>query len=204
VVEPDLARSRGARGSEMLARREVLAVGSPRRAVHQAEGLLGDLPGPAPVALDHPDIVAAGAIARERDALAVRAEAGLFVPGHALRQDPGLASGEGQQVEVAEQVEHDLATIRADVHRHPGAGPDVERNLSLGARSGVHLPRPVLRHARGRPSRCGAHRPGLAFAPLGLAGFVCPGGRWEQEQAGARDRNRPREGASEHGGPREE
>src|SRR5260370_40856344 len=83
MVQPDLAGPEGAARGEVLAAGHVLAVGSPGRAVEQTERLFAERLQIAAVALHHPEIVAAPAIAGERDRAPLRPEARLHVPGHA-------------------------------------------------------------------------------------------------------------------------
>ncbi len=142
VVEPHLAGAEGALGGEVLAGDDVLAVGRPGRAVEQAERLLGDRARVRAVAVDEPDVVAAPLVAGEGDRLAVRAVAGLHLPGDVMGERPRLAAGDRDRVEIAQQVEGDLLAVRADVEVQPGPLGDVDRHL--GRRSGRLVDVPLL------------------------------------------------------------
>src|SRR4030095_6246195 len=107
VIEPDLARAERARAGVVLARRDELRVGRPGGAVREAEALLRHLLRVLAVAAHDPDVVAAGAFGREGDPLAVGRVARLHVPGDAGGERAGLAAGEGDRVDVAEEVERD-------------------------------------------------------------------------------------------------
>ncbi len=141
VVQPDLARAQRARAGEVLARRDVLAVGRPGRRVEQAEVFLRDGLGVGAVGVHHPHVVAAARIADVGDAPAVRRPARLHLERDGMGQRHGLAAGDRQRVEVAQQVEHQALAVGADVHRHPGAGArvDVDRGLRPGRMVDVPL-----------------------------------------------------------------
>ncbi len=145
VIEPDLARAERARAGVVLARRDELRVGRPGGAVRQAEALLRHLLRVLPVAVHDPDVVAARAVGRERDPLAVRRIARLHVPRDAGRQRPRLAAPERDRVDVAEKVEDDLLPVRRHVERHPRAGRQVERDgVVVGIRRVRHVPLRLL------------------------------------------------------------
>src|SRR5690606_4634402 len=109
VVEPQLAGAQRARGREVLAGDDVLAVRRPGRIVDQAEAFTGDLARIAAVGGHRPDVVAAAAVGGEGDAAAVGRPARLDVPGTAGSGTGGGATGDGHAVEVAKQREHELA-----------------------------------------------------------------------------------------------
>jgi hypothetical protein len=140
VIEPDLARAEGALGGEVLAGDEVLGVGRPVRLVEQAEGFLRHLLRLGAVAIHDPDVVAAGAVTRERDPLSVRRVARLHVPGDAGGQGLGIASRHRNRVDVAEEVEGDLVAVRTDIERKPRALGHINRDVVLRAGRVVDIP----------------------------------------------------------------
>jgi hypothetical protein len=140
VIDPHLARAEGALGGEMLARDDVLAVGTPIGRIDEAEGLLGDLLRIGAVPLHVPDVVAAGAVGGERDPLAVRRVARLHVPGDAAGERLRLAAADRNGVEVAEEIEHDLFPIRADVDAHPRPRGYIDRHVMRGTGRIVDVP----------------------------------------------------------------
>ncbi|EAU61692.1 hypothetical protein STIAU_2889, partial [Stigmatella aurantiaca DW4/3-1] len=151
VVEPHLARAQRAPGGEVLARHEVLAVRRPGGAVEQAEGLLRHGARVRAIPLHDPQVVAATPVAREGDGGAIRAVAGLHVPGGPRGEGLRLAAGDGQRVEVPQQVEDELVPLGAHVHAHPGALGDIEGHLGGGEAGRVDVP--GGRRGRGRRGR---------------------------------------------------
>src|SRR6185503_217180 len=104
----------------------------PRRAVDEPAPLARDLLRVLPVRIDRPDVPQAVAIARDRDALAVGAEAGLHVEGRAAgdaRRLRAAAPADRHYVDVAEQIEDDALAVGADVDVHPRAFGRVEGQL---------------------------------------------------------------------------
>src|SRR5213075_1392131 len=93
-----------------LARDEELAVRRPGRLVEQAERLLRHLLRVRSVAIHDPDVVAAGAVAGEGDPFAVRAVTRLHVPLDARGQRLRFAAGDGNGVDVAEEIEGDFVS----------------------------------------------------------------------------------------------
>ena len=120
----------------MPPRIDIGAIGRPCRAVHEpallARDLRGILPCILPCEVDRPDVPQPIAVARHRDALAVRTETRLHVEHRAARQAPGggRAAGDGNEVDVAEQVEHHLRAVGADVDVHPRALARIEGRAS--------------------------------------------------------------------------
>ena len=110
----------------MLAGDQVLPIGRPDRIVEQAEILLGYLQGRGAVAIHHPDVVGPAAIAGKADQVSVRAEAGLHLEGQAAGQQPGFAAADRHDVDIAQKIEHDLFSVRADIEVHPTAFADRE------------------------------------------------------------------------------
>uniref|UniRef100_A0A0N4Z2Z0 BON domain-containing protein n=1 Tax=Parastrongyloides trichosuri TaxID=131310 RepID=A0A0N4Z2Z0_PARTI len=140
VVHPHLARAQRARGGEVLAPDDELAVRRPGGGVQQAEGLAGHLARVGAVAVHDPQVVAARAVRGEGDETAVRRIARLHVPGDARGDGAGFAAADRHHIDVAQQVEDDLAPVGADVQRHPGAFVDVDVDVALGADGVLHVP----------------------------------------------------------------
>ncbi len=122
------------------------------------------------VALHHPEVVAAAAVAREGDGLPVRAVARLEVPGHAVGERLRLAAGDGQGVEVTEQVEDELISAWAHVHAHPRALGDVDGYVGGGHVRSVDVPvgGARVRGTRGRRRRARVHLGGLGGLASGV------------------------------------
>src|SRR5690606_29779798 len=86
-------------------------------------------------------VFAAATVRGEGDEPAVRRIARLHVPGDARSDGAGFAAADGHHIDVAQQVEDDLAAVRADVDSHPGAFIDVDVDVALGAAGRVlHIP----------------------------------------------------------------
>ena len=151
VIHPQLARAERAFAGEMLATDEVLAIRRPRRIIEQAEVFLADLECIAATCRHAPQVVAAAAIRGEGDFAAVRREARLHIPGRTRADAFGIAACDGQQVEIAEQIENDLLAIRTHVEVHPGAFVHAEANRLGGTVIGIDIP--------------------LGFLLLGILGF---------------------------------
>ena len=129
VVEPYLAGAERALRGEMLFRHDIIAIGRPARLVEQAELFLGQLALVRPVGIHDPDIVAATAIAGERDARPVGREARLHFPGQPLG-DPGWRTARDRhRVAVAQQRESQAAPVGRDVDIHPRAFVGTDWNL---------------------------------------------------------------------------
>src|SRR5688500_665797 len=79
VEHPDLAGTERSLLHEVPARVDVLAVRRPGGAVDEPALLARDLPGILALGIDRPDVPQPVAIARDRDAPAVRTAAGLHV-----------------------------------------------------------------------------------------------------------------------------
>src|SRR5207342_2530862 len=110
------------RRGEMLARDDEVAVRRPVGLVERAEVFLGYLAWARSVSADGPDIVAAAAVGGECDLLPVRRIARLHVPGIATGKRPRLAAFDRNHIEVAQQVERNLASVRGHVEAKPGPG----------------------------------------------------------------------------------
>ena len=151
VVEPQLARAQRAAGRKVLPRDQVPAIGGPDSVVEQAEVLLGDLLGVGAVGRHRPDVVAARAVGREREARAVGREARLEVERGAGREAPRGAALDGQQVQVAQQVEHDRPPVGAHVEVHPRPLGGGEADGFRGAVGRGHVP--GVRHLGGGVGR---------------------------------------------------
>uniref|UniRef100_A0A0N4Z8I7 LigA n=1 Tax=Parastrongyloides trichosuri TaxID=131310 RepID=A0A0N4Z8I7_PARTI len=149
VVHPHLARAQRARRGEVLAADDELAVRRPVGLGQQAEGLVRHLFGVGAVAIHDPQVVAAAPVRGEGDGAAVRRIFGLHVPGHARGDGAGLAAADGHDIDVAQQVENDLAAVRADVQRHPGALGDVDGGVVRRARRVLDVPLRLVRRGRG-------------------------------------------------------
>jgi hypothetical protein len=105
----------------MLAGDEVIAVGGPGGIVEKSGIFFGNLPRLGAVGIHYPDVVAATRVAREGYKFPVGAEFWLD-----LKRDPaaerfGFSAGDRHDVDVAQQIEHDLFSIRAYVEVHPGS-----------------------------------------------------------------------------------
>src|SRR5690606_27289586 len=105
VVHPHLAGAQRARGGEVLAADDELAVGRPGRGVQKADGLVRHLTRVGAVAVHDPQVVAARAVRGEGDEAAVRRIARLHVPGDARGDGARLAAGDRHHIDVAQQVE---------------------------------------------------------------------------------------------------
>ncbi len=127
VVEPELALARALFGGD-----HVVAVGGPLGGLIGAGLAPRDLDGVALVERDDVDRFAAAAVGGEDDARAVGAEARLAVEGHAPGERSGGAAGDGQGVEVAEEVEDEGLAVGADVDRHPRAFGEAGRDGAAG------------------------------------------------------------------------
>ncbi len=102
VIEPDLARAQRPPRREVLARRDEFAVGTPHGRVEQAKIFVRHRFGVAAVTIHDPDVVAATAVAGERDRLPVGAVTRLHVPGESGGQSRGLAAVDRDRVQVAQ------------------------------------------------------------------------------------------------------
>ena len=140
VVHPHLAGPERAARGEMLSTHDKLAVRRPVGLVQQTEALVADLGRVRPVAVHHPDVVAAAAVRGEGDLTAVRRIFGLHVPGDAAGDDPGLAARDRHHIDVAQQVEDDFTSVGTDVQRHPGAFGDVQRNIARRSGRSLDVP----------------------------------------------------------------
>mmetsp|Transcript_1092 Transcript_1092/g.2944 ORF Transcript_1092/g.2944 Transcript_1092/m.2944 type:complete len:212 (-) Transcript_1092:672-1307(-) len=105
----------------MLARQQVFAARVPGWVVQHPEVFLGDGMRLAAIGVHDPEVVAAARVAQIGDALAIRREAGLLLPGDGMGQGLGLTAGDRQGVEVTQQVEDQGLAVGADVDAHPGA-----------------------------------------------------------------------------------
>ena len=110
----------------MFSNEDVLTIGRPGRAIDQAIVLFGYLPSVFSVRVHYPDVVSAVAIGCESDQLAVRAEARLTLPGNAAGEELGFAATDWHPVDVSQNIEDNLLTIRRDIAAHPGAFVGVE------------------------------------------------------------------------------
>jgi hypothetical protein len=125
----------------MLAGDDVLAVGRPVRLIQQAERLFRHLFRVTAVARDRPDVVAGSAITRERDPFSVRVVLRLHVPCDSARERARFASSHRDHIEVSEQIEDDLPSVRTDVDRCPGDLRRVDRDfLRRRGHRCVHVP----------------------------------------------------------------
>ena len=118
VVQPDVVhradRHPGLRGDD------VIAVGSPLGRGVQVLVALGERAGVRPIGVADPDVLRARAIGEEHDLLAVGRVAGLRVERGPRSDPPRVASRQRQQIQVAEQLEHDGVTVGRHIERDPG------------------------------------------------------------------------------------
>ena len=126
VVHPDPATARLAPscGHILQLDEDVLAVGGPGRLDGASRHVAEHLAWAGAVRVHQPQVVLPPPVADERDGLAIGRIAGMVVRGNpgARGQELGLAAPIcGDAVDVAQKVEDDPATVRRDVHRHPGA-----------------------------------------------------------------------------------
>ena len=168
----------------MPAGEDVVAVGRPRRAVDEPAPLARHLFRVLPLRIHRPDVPQPVTVARERDALAVGAEARLHVEGGPAR-DPCRRrrprSSDRHHVDVAEQIEDHLPAVGADVEVHPRAFGGVEGDLLGRPEVRVHVPLLGIRpcccvhrslaevEARGRQMK----QP-RGSRPRQLTFFICP------------------------------
>ena len=140
VIHPHLAGPQRPGRGEVFARHDELAVRRPVGRVQQTEALVRHLRRVRPVAVHDPDIVAAVTVGGEGDLRPVRRIFRLHVPGDAGCDGPRLAAADRHDVDVAQQVKDDLAAVRADVQRHPGAFGDVDGRVVRRARRVLYVP----------------------------------------------------------------
>ena len=72
------------------------------------------------VRIDEPEILAAGAIADKHDRFAIGRESRLAIEARSAGDARGGATGYRNRVQIAQHIEHDRATIRREIERHPG------------------------------------------------------------------------------------
>ena len=159
MVHPDLARTEGAPGGEVLLGHDVLAIRAPACLVEQAEALIGELALVAAVAVHDPDVVAAAAVGREGDPPAIGGETRLGFVRQAFGDPRRRTPADRHCVDVAQQVEDQGPPVGADIQVHPGAFLDRNRHLA-------HL------HSR----RCGDVPFGRILGVLGMRGGGKGGG----------------------------
>ena len=150
VINPDLARAQRALRRKVFARRYVAAIRRPVRVVEQPEILFCELPWLGPVRIHDPDVVAAAGIGGERDLGAVWRVARLPRPCQAAVDPRRLAAGDGQRVDVTEQVERDRRSVRADIKAHPSAGRRIDRDFARLSRGRFNVPRCLFGFCRHR------------------------------------------------------
>ena len=75
----------------------------------------------------------------------------------AVREPPGLTTANRDDVQVAKQVEDNLAAVRVDVEIHPRAFVGCELDRSRRSKRGVDVPGPGSIY-RGRVGECGGGR----------------------------------------------
>jgi hypothetical protein len=140
VIHPHLAGTQRARVAKMLSPDEVLAIRRPCWIGYLTFALPRDLPKVAARCIHGPQILDAIAIAGERDAFPVRRPAWHGLERRARQNARSCASGERHCVDVAQQVEHERATIGRHVHRHPRAFGCREFHVATGAVLRHHIP----------------------------------------------------------------
>src|SRR5688500_12932917 len=111
---------------------DVIAVRRPGRTVDEPATLARNLLRVLSVDLHGPDVPQAVAVRGEGDSFAVRAEAGLHVERGSAgdsRRRAAAAAVDGHDVDVAEQIEHELPAVGTDVDVHPRPFVRVEGDL---------------------------------------------------------------------------
>ena len=124
---------------------EVLAVGRPRRRTEREVGFLRDNLESRAVGVHGPEVVVAVPVGDERDHLAVGRPARHAVPRHAARDALRLATSDGKDVEVAEEIENERLAVGRDIERDPRPFVGCERDLA----------RWLERQGRAVGARCG-------------------------------------------------
>ena len=141
MVEPHLAAPEAPSAREVLSRDDALAIGRPGGAIEEPVALFGDLGGFSALGGHHPDVVAAPFVTRKGDKAPIRAKARLHVPGEAVGERLGLPAVDGQEVEVPQEVEDDVFTIRAHIQAHPGPRRHLNRLLARRDLRLLNVPR---------------------------------------------------------------
>jgi hypothetical protein len=191
MVEPDLAGAERALRREVLARRDILSVGGPGRAVQKLEILARDLAPVLAVGVHHPDVVAAAAVGRVGDLPAVRREARMAVERQPVGDARRAAARDGDGVDIPEQVEGDRSPVGADVEVQPRPFGNVDVDLAPRQRRVGDVPALLPRLLPASPLSLSPVVRLLVAGPLALLG---EGGGGGQEEKGERGE------AFDHGG----
>ncbi len=144
VVHPELHRRDPGALRLLFARDQVDAVRRPRGAADVGVLLRRERAGVLSVGVDEPQVLHSAAVARERDRLPVGREAGVVVVARSAGERARVSSGDGQGVEVAQEVEEQGLAVGGNVDGHPRAVAHFERHRAgVGARR-VDVRRGVL------------------------------------------------------------
>ena len=126
VVQPQLVGRQPGPLALLVASDEVVAIGQPRGAANVG-GLLGrERPAIGAVCAGEPEVLHPAFVRGEGDGGAIGRKSRVMIVRRSAADGGGGSPLERQRVEVAQQVEDDLASVGRHVHRHPRALARVE------------------------------------------------------------------------------
>ena len=161
VIHPDAARARPFQG--LPTHDDVVAVGHPGRLEDADVQIVEHLTGIRAVGVHHPEIILPASVGNERDRGSVWRDARMKVERDTAigRQALGLATFDGQAVDVRQQVENEVGAVRRHIDRHERAFVNLEVDLmSLTAsESDIPVIIGILCGRRSRQERHGRHHP---------------------------------------------
>ena len=156
MIGPELE---GAQAPGAFRHHDMLAVRGPGRGGEIPPlAAAADLLRLAAIRVDHPKLGLPAPIRHEGDAFARRGEARLAVVGHAPGDGLGLAPFDGQQVEVAQDFQHQLIAGRRNIQRKPSGPLHREGDLALGFQGQLILLGWPLGRQQGRGQQEGQRR----------------------------------------------
>ena len=121
MIQPHFTSSQRPRVAVMLPPDKILAVRRPDGVVDLSLLLFCHLFRVRAVGIHIPKIVDAVPVAGEGDLLAVGTEPRLNIERGSGRQTTCLAAGDRENVQISEEVEHDLLSVGTDIDGHPGS-----------------------------------------------------------------------------------
>ena len=80
--------------------------------------------------MNQPEIVAAAPVADKHNLLPIGRKARLAIPRRPARQALRIAAGRGHQVQIAQQIEYDLLSVRRNIYGHPRSFIRRKRHLA--------------------------------------------------------------------------
>jgi len=100
---------------------DILVIRRPNRIVQQTKIFFRHRLCIRAVAMHHPNIIAARAVAGETDFFSIRTETRLNFKRRSAAEQFGLAAGAGQNINITQQIKNDFFAVGTDVEIHPRA-----------------------------------------------------------------------------------